>query len=194
MPSPPPRKPSRRRWAVLLLVLAAAGAGAYLALRPRVNLPDIGALPRVDTTGMTVQNIRQSSTRDGRTEWVLDAATARYLLAEKKILLTDMRVTFYPKEGGEVYLTARDGTVATDTQDMDARGDVVVWNEQHRLETTELTYRHATRVIASPTRSRITSATGEIAGDNLRVDLNTNELIMEGHVRGRTDPGAPSSK
>ena len=79
-------------------------------------------------------------------------------------------------------------------EDVAAFAYVVVWNEQHRLETTELTYRHATRVIASPTRSRIISATGEIAGDNLRVDLNTNELIMEGHVRGRTDPGAPSSK
>lgn len=192
--APPPRKPTRRRWAVVLLVLAAAGVGVYHMVRPRLNVPDIGALERVDTTGMTVKDIHQSSTRDGRTEWSLDAGTARYLLAEKRILLTDMRVTFYPKEGGEVYLTARDGTLATDTQDMEARGDVVAWNDQYRLETDELSYRHGTRVIASPVRSRITSATGELAGDTLRIDLNTNELAMVGHVRGRTVPDAAAGK
>jgi LPS export ABC transporter protein LptC len=178
----------------VLLALAAAGVGGYHLVRPRLNLPDVGALERVDTKGMTVKDIHQSSTRDGRTEWRLEAATAHYLLAEKRILLEDMRVTFYPKEGGEVYLTARNGTVATDTQDMEARGEVVAWNEQYRLETDELSYRHDTRVIASPVRSRITSATGEIAGDTLRIDLGTKALTMEGRVRGRTVPGAPAGK
>lgn len=191
--APPPRKPTRRRWAVALLVLA-AGVGVYYLVRPRLNLPEVGAIERVDTAGMTVQNIHQSSTRDGRTEWSLEAATARYQLAEKRILLEGMRVTFYPKEGGEVYLTARNGTVATDTENMEARGEVVAWNEQYRLETDELSYRHDTRVIASPVRSRIASATGEIAGDTLRIDLNTNELTMEGRVRGRAVHGAPAGK
>lgn len=192
--APPPRKPTRRRWAVALLVLAAAGVGVYHLVRPRLNLPEVGAIERVDTAGMTVQNIHQSSTRDGRTEWSLEAATARYQLAEKRILLEGMRVTFYPKEGGEVYLTARNGTVATDTENMEARGEVVAWNEQYRLETDELSYRHDTRVIASPVRSRIASATGEIAGDTLRIDLNTNELTMEGRVRGRAVHGASAGK
>jgi len=192
--SPPPRKPTRRRWAVLLLVLAAAGAGGYYMVRPRVRVPDIGAIARVDTTGMTVQNIHQSSTRDGRTEWSLDAASARYLLAEKKVLLKDMHVTFYPKEGGEVYLTAKDGTVLTDTQDMEARGDVVVWNQQYRLETEELTYRHDARLIAADTRARILNSAGEIAGDTLRVDLNTNQMTMEGHVRGLIESKTPAGR
>jgi LPS export ABC transporter protein LptC len=192
--SPPLRKPARRRWVVLLVVLALAGAGAYYALRLRVTIPDVGTIARVDTTGMTVQNIHQSSTRNGRTEWTLDAPSATYVKAEKKILLKDMHVIFYPKQGGEVYLTARDGTVATDTQNMEARGEVVVWNEKYRLETEELTYQHDTRIIASDTRARILDSTGEIAGDTLRIDLNTNQMTMEGHVRGLMTPGEPSAK
>lgn len=186
--SQPPRKPARRRTAALLLALAAAGGVAYYALGPPARVPEVDAPARMDASGLTVQSIHQSSTRDGRTEWTLDAAAATYRLAEKKVLLQNMHVTFYRKEGGEVYLTARDGTILTDSQDMEARGDVVVWNEQYRMTTEELTYRHATRVIRSDTRAQITNAAGEITGDNLRVDLNTNQLMMDGNVHGRIIP------
>ena len=178
------RNPARKR-VVLLVMLALAGGVGYYVLRPA---PVREAPAKVDTSGMTVQNIHQSSTRDGRTEWTLDAASGTYLIAEKKVLLKEMHVTFYPRQGGEVYLTAREGTVFSETQDMEARGDVVVWNEQYRLTTAELNYRHDTRTISSDTQSLITNPTGEIIGDNLRVNLNTNVMTMDGHVRGRMVP------
>jgi LPS export ABC transporter protein LptC len=184
----PPRKPAPRRALLLLLALALACGAAYYVFRPWGAAREAAPPAKVDTSGMTVQNIHQSSTRDGRTEWTLEAATAIYLLAEKKVLLKDMHVTFFRKDGGEVYLTARDGTVMSDTQDMEARGDVVVWNEQYRLTTEELKYRHETRIITSDTHSRITNPSGEIVGDNLQVDLNTNQMAMNGHVHGRIIP------
>jgi LPS export ABC transporter protein LptC len=177
-----PLNTARRRAAALVVLLATA-AVAYVVLRPAP--PAVDAPARVDSSGMTVQNIRQASTRDGRTEWVLEATSATYRTGEKKVLLKDMRVTFFRKEGGEIYLTARDGAVMTDSQDMEAHGDVVVWNEQYRMTTEELAYTHATRIITSGTRARITNAAGEIAGDRLRVDLNTNVAEMDGRVQGR---------
>lgn len=181
-----PLNAGRRRAAALAVLLVAAAAVAYLVLRPAPPPPEPPA--RVDSSGMTVQNIRQASTRDGRTEWVLEAASATYRTGEKKVLLKDMHVTFFRKEGGEMYLTARDGTVMTDSQDMEAHGNVVVWNEQYRMTTEELAYTHATRIITSGTRARITNAAGEIEGDRLRVDLNTNMAEMNGHVEGRIVP------
>ncbi len=177
---------ARRRATALVMVLGVAAAVAYYLLRP--TPPPAEPPARVDSGGMTVQNIRQASTRDGRTEWVLEAVSATYRTGEKKVLLKDMHVTFFRKEGGEIYLTARDGTVMTDSQDMEAHGDVVVWNDQYRMTTEELAYTHATRIITSGTRSRITNAAGEIEGDRLRVDLNTNLAEMDGHVQGRIVP------
>ena len=107
-------------------------------------------------------------TRDGRTEWSLDSASAQYFLPEKKVLLKDLFVTFFTQDGQKVYLTARNGTVKTDSHDMEAHDDVVVYNDLYRLETERMNYAQDTRLITSDTP----------------VDLNTNRLVMRGNVHG----------
>jgi lipopolysaccharide export system protein LptA len=83
-----------------------------------------------------------------------------------------------------VYLTAQNGTVRTDSHDMEARNDVVVYNDLYRLETEQMNYAQASRRITSDTPVKITGQAGEITADALAMDLNTNRLVMRGHVRG----------
>lgn len=186
--------PKRRRLVLAAgLVIAIGIALAVYFGQRRLPLPWLlAASVKPSTQGMTVTGIHQSSTREGRTEWILDAATGEYRLSEKKILLNELTVTYFPNEGPQVRLTAKRGELNTDTHDMEAYEDVVVRNDVYRLETEKICYRHEPRLIETDSPATITSRSGEISGDSLFIDLNTNQMIMEGNVRGSVLENAPS--
>jgi LPS export ABC transporter protein LptC len=173
----------RIAWAVLV---AAAGiaAAAYLGHRRLASLPDAVLAPKAGLEAMVVERVHQSATREGRTEWSLDAATAQYQLTEKKVLLTELAVTFFTRDGQKAYLTARQGAVMTESHDMEAQGDVVIFNDAYRLETEKIDYSHGPRIISSDGPVKITGQAGDLMADSLMLDLNTNRLVMKGHVHG----------
>jgi LPS export ABC transporter protein LptC len=178
---------SGRRRQVLLagIILAAAlSAAVYLGYQRLVSVLRPEAPAASAPEAMVVERIHQSAVRDGRTEWSLEAASAQYLLSEKKMLLQDLFVTFFTKEGQKVYLTARHGVVRTDSHDMEAHDDVVVYNEFYRLNAERMTYAQDSRVITCDTPVKITGQAGEILADSLAMNLNTNRLVLKGHVHG----------
>jgi len=178
------RGPRKRAVAAGIILVTALAAAVYFGYQRIVSVvkPEVPA--SVATEAMVVARVHQSSTKDGRTEWNLDAASAQYLLPEKKVLLTDLFVTFFTKEGQKVYLTARHGTVRTDSHDMEAQDDVVVYNDLYRMNAERMTYAQDSRVITCDTPVKITSQAGEILADSLAMNLNTNRLVMKGHVNG----------
>jgi LPS export ABC transporter protein LptC len=178
-----------RRWKrrALFLVLAAAAAAAAVYFGQR-RLAFLSAPPPARETaetgaGMRLERIHQTATRDGRTEWALDAETAHYLPAEKKVLLGGVSVLYHLKDGGTVRLTADKGAVFTDSNDLQAFGNVVVSNDRYRLETQAIDYAHASRQIHSRSPVKITHETAEITADALELDLGANRLALDGHVR-----------
>jgi LPS export ABC transporter protein LptC len=173
----------RIRWAVLF-VAAGIAVAAYFGYRRLAPLPEAVLAPRAGLEAMVVERVHQSATREGRTEWSLDAATARYQLSEKKVLLTDLSVTFFTRDDRKAYLTARNGAVWTDSHDMEAQGDVVIFNDAYRLETEKISYAHGPRIISSQDPVMITGQAGNLMADSLTLDLTTNRLVMRGHVRG----------
>jgi LPS export ABC transporter protein LptC len=179
----------RIAWAVLF---AAAGiaAAAYFGHRRLASLPDAVLAPKAGLEAMVVERVHQSATREGRTEWSLDAATAQYQLTEKKVLLTDLSVTFFTRDDQKAYLTARHGELMTESHDMKAHGDVVIYNDAYRLETDNIVYSHGPRIISSAGPVKITGQAGELMADSLMLDLNTNRLLMKGHVHGTLASGA----
>ena len=167
-----------------IISVTALAAAVYFGYQHLLSVVKPAVPGTAGIPAMVVERIHQSATRDGRTEWNLDAATAQYHLSEKKVLLTDLFVTFFTQEGQKVYLTARQGTVKTDSQDMEAHDNVVVYNDVYRLNAERMNYVQASRVITCDTPVKITGQAGEILADTLTMDLNTNRLVLKGHVNG----------
>jgi LPS export ABC transporter protein LptC len=186
MPIPQRATPRRLTRAVLVvMILTAATTGVVYFVRQRlVSVVEPEPAPKTGSEAMVAERIHQAATRDGRTEWSLDAASAQYLLPEKKVLLKDLFVTFFTQDGQKVYLTALNGMVKTDSHDMEAHDDVVVYNDLYRLETERMNYAQVSRLITSDTPVKITGQTGEVLADSLAMDLKTNKLGMKGNVRG----------
>jgi LPS export ABC transporter protein LptC len=179
-----PQRYLKRIVGVLAVVAVGMAATTYFGYRQLTPPPEVVRSPKAEAEAMVVERVHQSATRDGRTEWSLDAATAQYRLPEKKVLLTDPRVTFFTRDDQKVFLTARQATVMADSHDMEVRGQVVIYNEAYRLETEKMVYSHDARTITTDAPVRITGLAGDLMADSLVLDLNANRLVMRGHVHG----------
>jgi LPS export ABC transporter protein LptC/lipopolysaccharide transport protein LptA len=184
----PPTPLTSRLFKRILPVLGIVGLGiaaaVYFGSRHLTSVPEQIAAPATSAGGMVIDGVHQSAARDGRTEWILDARSATYFPEGKIFQLSDPNVTFFRADGQKFFLTARRGTVLTDSHDMDASQDVVIWNDTHRLETESIRYLYAERLIESQSPVKVTTQTGELTADALSANLKTNRMAFSGHVQG----------
>lgn len=149
-------------------------------------------LEKIDTPvsiGLSKANIsigkaHQTATRNGIREWSLDAASADYTDKNSQAIFKDLAVTFYLKDETKVYLTANQGILKTDSNDMEIYGNVVVKNKDYQLRCENLYYKHDKRIIFSKVPVNITGNSFELIADSMSLNLNTNKALLEGKVKG----------
>lgn len=178
-----------RKLKILVLVLGvsilALLVAVHVGYRLLMKSPERLIASIAEDAKLSLGKIQQTATRDGKTEWRLDATSARYLEAEKQVQLDDLSVTFYMDSGQEVQLLATEGLLNTESNDIQVSGDVQVKNEDYTLNTAALHYRHEQRVIFSRAPVVIKRKIGgRLSADGLRMDLNKNRVVLEGNVRG----------
>lgn len=133
---------------------------------------------------ISLGKIHQTATRNGITEWRLDAASVDYTVKKNQAILQDLYVTFYLKDNTEIYLTANQGILKTDSNDIEVFGNVVVKNENYSLKTETLHYQHNGRIIYSKVPVVITGNSIDLVADSMSLNLNTNKTLLEGQVAG----------
>jgi LPS export ABC transporter protein LptC len=133
---------------------------------------------------ISIGKAHQTATQNGRKEWSLDAASADYMDEDNQAIFKDLSVTFYLKDDTMVYITANQGILKTDSNDMEIYGNVVVKNKDYKLRCENLYYQHDQRIIFSKVPVNITGNSFELAADSMSLDLNTNKALFEGKVKG----------
>jgi LPS export ABC transporter protein LptC len=133
---------------------------------------------------MSLGKIHHTATRDGVLEWSLDASSARLLDEKKQLILDDLSVVFYMKDGKEAHLTAERGFLQTDSNDIEVTGNVVVRNDNYVLKTEKLNYEHTRRILFSNVSVEISSDSEKLTADSVSFDLNTKKTMLEGNVKG----------
>jgi LPS export ABC transporter protein LptC len=134
---------------------------------------------------MAIGRMKQSASRQGILQWDLEAANARYLEESNQMLLERPEVLFYTKENRSVRLTAAQGLLNTQTNDIEASGGVTVQSDPYTIITDRMVYRHDTRIISSQAPVTVRSGTEQIKADKMEIDLNTQRVRMQGNVAGR---------
>lgn len=179
--------------AVLLAVALGTTAAVVIGTRRLAAPPAAVPAPAGSGSALVIDGLQQTAARDGVTEWILNASAAVFLQEEKEFLLTQPRVTFFRGAGEAFFLSAAKGRVATERHDMDAEGDVVIWNERYRARTERVRYTHAERMIASDRPVAITGDRGEITADTGSVDVHANRMRLAGNVQGLVPAGATTA-
>ena len=137
--------------------------------------------PGVD---MTIDDIHQTATRDGKKEWQLDAASAHYIDAEKKVRLDDLGMTFFLEGRQHVRLTADSGILETESQNVSVKGRVEMTKADAHLKTEELHYTHKKRFIFSESPVTITGDVFHLRADSITLDLDKGRAVLKGNVQG----------
>lgn len=133
---------------------------------------------------ISIGKAHQTATRNGITEWSLDAASVEYINTKNQAIFHNLSVKFFLKDKTNVYLTADRGILNTDSNDMKIFGNVVADNGSYRLKCDNLYYKHNGRIISSETPVNITGDLFNLVADSMSLDLNTNRSIFEGKVAG----------
>ena len=171
---------------LLALILITFGVifSIFIGYRQLLNRPDVKISSFKKDADLSIDRVQQTATKDGIKEWSLDAGSAHYNDKKKQAFFKDLSVTFFLKNGQRVNVTADEGTLKTDSSNIEASGNVVVKNEKYRLNTENIMYDHQRRLISSKTPVKIWSEEFHLEADSLTFDLNTNRATLLGNVRG----------
>ena len=166
----------------IILVVIGTVVAVFIGYRQVAGTPEM-LLATVKTgADLSIGKIRQTSTRNGKKQWSLEADSADYMENEKKVILKKLAVTFFLKDQDKVYLVADRGILQTDTNDIEFSGNVVVRNDDYRLKTENLIYKNEKRMIVCNVPLRIIGKDAQLAADSASYDLNADKIVMIGNV------------
>lgn len=137
-----------------------------------------------EASTLSMDKVHQTSTRNGIKEWSLDATSVHYVNEKNQAVFQDLSLIFFLKNEKKVFLTANQGILKTDSNDIEVTGHVVLKNGTYRLDTEKLFYDHDSHTFSSEVPVKITGTAFALAADAMSLDLNTNRTLFEGNVRG----------
>jgi LPS export ABC transporter protein LptC len=95
-----------------------------------------------EDVSISIGTVHHTATRDGVTEWQVDAESAEYIPEKQEVLFKDLSAVFFVENDRKVTLVADQGILKKDTNDIEVTGNVLVIDDMFQLKTSQLAYEH----------------------------------------------------
>jgi len=151
----------------------------YFFKKPAKIIPVIA-----EGSTITIEKIHQTSTKDGVVEWNLDAGSATYSADKKEAFFKELSLTFFTKDNRKIFLTADNGILKTESNDIEVSGSITVKNDEYQLKTEKIHYEHDKRIIYSKVPVEISGKSLNLVAGSMTIDLNLNKAELNGKVEG----------
>ena len=180
------KRPQKIKIVLLLIILITLGVviSIFVGYRNLMSQPRQLLDVLNSKVDVSLGKIKHTATRDGVTEWTLEAESAQLISAEKRVILEDLSIVYYRRNGQNVYLTAQKGMLHTESNDIEVTGKVVLISEPYELKTEKLNYMHKARKVVSTVPTRLISTKSYLDAGRMSFDLETNIAKFEGNVEG----------
>lgn len=170
--------------AVLLIVMV-GGLAAYTLINRFTSEPITVEEIKVDSkAALKLGFLDQVSKKNGITEWELKAASATLLKEKDQAVLEKVKVVFHTEDGTLVRLESDSGILNTKTHDLAFQDNVTVRYQGYTLRSDKLQYDKKLHIIHTDSRVVLESGTSVIEGDAMVTELNKNQIVLNGHVKG----------
>ena len=127
-----------------------------------------------------IENFTAKQTKEGKPDWILNAASAQILETEKKIFLDAPKILFYEK-GVEVSdLVAEKGRINTENYDIWGDGDCLLTTRKGEvLKTRNLHYRSDIKKIVTDEKVKLIRPDEVIDGQGLEATPDLETIIIK---------------
>jgi LPS export ABC transporter protein LptC len=153
------------------------------------------APPKILTDGADacLEKIQFVEDKQGQRTWELEAKSIQQYQDQNIILLEDVKVTFFAKEGRSFIVSGKQGKIHQNSKDMELLGDVVlVSSDGYRLETHSISYHHSEKRISTSDPVIIEGGKIRLEGRGILVDmeakifkvLNQVKTQWKGEIKG----------
>lgn len=175
---------------VILLSIVLIGGivlvSLWANLREKKASEAVEKLPEVSTGGadMRLEKIRFVEDKHGKKTWELEAKTVQQYQDRNTIVLQDVKVTFYAKEGRTIFLTGKQGKIYQDSKNVDLVGDVVLTlSDGYRLKTHSVSYRHSEKIVSTSDPVEIEGEQIRLTGKGMLVDMEAKTFKILSQVK-----------
>jgi len=142
--------------------------------------------PVVSTGGadMHLEKIRCVEDKHGEKTWELEAKSVHQYEAQNVMVLEDVKLTFYAKEGRTFFLTGKQGKVYQNSKDVEVVGDVVLTSSDgYRLKTHSASYRDSEKVVSTSDPVEIEGEQIRLTGKGMLVNMEDKTLRILSQVK-----------
>ncbi len=167
------------------IVLLACLLTFSLKYQITTDTPQKQSTPDETDAELSINRFHHTATREGKTQWTLNAASAEFFSDSNRVRLTDLSVVFLPHSPqSKTNLTADSGVLDVNTHDMSISGNIIVKNRQYQLKTESLHYSHESHIISTNKPVDIAGPAVQLRADTMTVDLTDGHMECKGHVKG----------
>lgn len=179
----------RIKIAILITIVLVGGivlVRLWMNLRERKASEAVEKVPKVFTEGadMRLEKVRFMEDKHGQKTWELEANSVRQYQEQNMLVLEDVKLTFYAKEGRIFYLTSKQGKVYQDSKNVDLVGNVVLTsNDGYELKTQSASYHHQEHMVSTPDPVEIDGEQIRITGKGMLVDVEAKTFKILSEVK-----------
>jgi LPS export ABC transporter protein LptC len=186
-----------RKAKILILILLVLIAGTVLTslwmnLQGKKGSGEgesLAKIPHVEAD-MRLEKIRFVEDKHGKKTWELDAKAIQQYQGQNIILLEDVKVTFYTKDGRSFILSGNKGKVYQDSKNMELVGDVLLTSSDgYRLKTHSVSYQHANKKVTTSDPVEIEGKEIQVVGTGMRVDMEAKIIKILSQAKTRWKGG-----
>ncbi len=167
---------------VILIVLIVISIFVHNRIKLKHIAPPLA--PQKTNATLSIQNFRHTSSQDGQVKWSIEASAAHLYAKENIAELSDISATFFLNPDKTILLTADQGVLRVDTNNMTLTGDIVVRFSDYVATTESLNYVHKSRMIKSTSPVKIAGDTMTLKAETMTYDLDTGIMKCSGGVTG----------
>ena len=184
---------SMRKVKILILIVIVLIAGVVLTslwrnFQGKKGLEGGGSLAKISPgeADMHLEKIRLVEDKHGQKTWELEAKAIHRYQAQNILMLEDVKVTFYTKDGRTFTLAGEKGKIHQDSKDMELVGDVVLTtSDGYCLKTHSMSYKHANKKATTSDPVEIEGKEMRVVGRGMLLDMEAKVIRILSQVKTR---------
>jgi len=179
----------RVKIAILVLILLIGGivfVTLWVNLKGEKASKEGEVPPKISTDGADarLEKIRFVEDKHGQKTWELEAKSIQQYQGQNIMLLEEVKVTLFTKEGQSFIISGNQGKVYQDSKNMELVGDVVLTSSDgYRLKTHSIFYHHSEKKVTTSDPVEIEGEQIRLVGKGMWVDMEAKIFKVLNQVK-----------